>query len=157
MSGKVRKLLVGLAVVGSLGGISQSASAVASLPTSGVCGFAFTLQYPFAYLYGASPGTGYGLNFLGTINFGTSTISTNVLLQNPASPQATTESQANFSVPFTTAAGPIPGSYAITFTPSSNAWTMNLIPVNGGNTILLQAFSPVAGNQGAGIVGVCQI
>lgn len=157
-NGKIRKVLGGLAIVGSLAGLSQSASAIASIPTTGVCGFAVTNQYPFVYLYGASPGTGWGMNFLGTIDFGASKISGNIILQNPNG-AGTTESQATFSASFTTAAGPITGSYTISFVPtplSTNTMTINIIPVNGGNTVLLQGFNPTAGSQDAGSAGVCQ-
>ncbi len=137
-------------------GIADTTLAVA-LPTSGVCGFAIVLRRPFDYLDGSSPGSGYGVNWLGTINFSTSTITSNVVLQNPGNAATTTESQISVSATFTKSAGPISGSTTIAFTPFSNQWTLNLIPVNDGLTILVQAYSPVAGNQDAAAVGVCRM
>jgi hypothetical protein len=161
MSGKksvrtVRNLLGTVAILGTLAGFSQTASATASLPTSGVCGFLMSFNYPFVYLYGANPGANWGMNFIGTIDFGAKQISGNVISQNPAG-SATTETQQTFNAAFTTAAGPISGSYTMTFGSGSNTQTINLIPVNNGNTILLQYFNPNAGSQDAGAQGVCQM
>jgi len=151
-----RAILGSLLLAGALGGASESAVAIAALPTSGVCGFAVSIQYPFVYIYGSSPGPGWGMNVLGTLDFGASKISANFVLQNPIGP-GTTESQVQVTAPFTAAAGPIAGSTTISFTPSGGTpLTFNLLAVNGGNTLLMQGFNPTAGSQDGGAAGVCQ-
>jgi len=129
------------------------------LPTKGTCGFLINQSYPFAYLYD-DPGNGWGLDALGTIDFQTKTISANLILQDhPLPPGSTfTESQLVIIAPFTTAAGPIPGSFTITFNlPDNSPFTFNLIPVNKGSTILMQGFNPNAGSQDASITGRCEM
>jgi len=156
IDGSPRRRLKALALCCALASFAPWASAIAPMPISGECGFVLSLQYPFAYLFGSNPGTGYGMNMLGTINYSTKTISANIVLQNPAAANTTTESQSAFSVPYTVSSGPVAGSYTLTFTAAANTLTINLIPVNGGNTALLQFFNPTAGGQNAGAAGVCQ-
>ena len=129
------------------------------LPTKGTCGFLVNMHYPFAYLYD-DPGNGWGLDALGTIDFQTHTISINLVLQDHPDPPGSTftESQLQITSPFTTAAGPIPGSFTITFTlPDNSPFTINLIPVNVGKTILMQGFNPNAGSQDGSITGRCEM
>lgn len=136
---------------------SESALAVAALPTKGTCGFQLTMTYPFAYLHGNDPGPGWGLDALGTINFQTKTISANITLIDPA-PLPSTETPLTFTAPFTTVPGPIPGSSTITFSfPGDTAvFGINLIAVNGGKTILMQFFAPPGGQDGS-ITGKCEM
>jgi hypothetical protein len=146
---------------------SEYALAQPALPTSGVCGFSSAISYPFAYLYGPSPGTGYGMNWFGTINFASQVISINAVLENPGNATNTTESQSALSnAPFLASAGPISGSYIISFnvdgtplsaTPSNNQFEINVIPVNDGNTLLMQVYATTAGDQGGNIVGECDM
>jgi len=155
--GRLKRLISSaLLIFGLSATVASTAFATPPLPTGGVCGFSLTLAMPFADTQGSNPGTNIGLTWLGTIDFGAGTIAFNVVLQNPASPQLTTESQAHVSVPFTSAAGPIAGSYTLSFTPSSNEWQFNLTPVKDGKVLLLQAWSPVAGNQAAAGFGQCR-
>lgn len=141
---------------------TSSASAIASLPTSGTCGFISTMQYPFAYMYGQSPGTGWGLNVIGTLNFDTKTIAVNVVQINPALTNST-QTQQSGSGTFAVAAGPVPGSYLLTSTVTLTGgspnpfFSWNVIPANGGNTLLLQASAvKVANAADGGMASVCQ-
>jgi len=141
-------------------GISN-AFAVATMPTTGTCGFLGTLQYPFVYLY-PNPGPGWGMNIIATLNLDTKTINGNIVIQNPAGPNST-ESQASFSGPFTVTAGPFTGSSTInaTLTFSNNAigrtsFAWNVVPVNGGNTLLMQEGPGPVGGADGGMAGVCQ-
>ena len=130
-------------------------AAAAASSLTGKCGFAVSFQYPFAYLY-PSPGPGWGMNQLGTINFDTHTITGNMVLQDPAGP-ASVEYQKTYKASFTKKTGPIPGSYTITFSyPGGDVQVFNLIPVNNGNTILMQGIITTAGDQDAAIAGTCQ-
>jgi hypothetical protein len=146
----------GFATISLILGLGHFALAAPPLPSSGVCGFTLTLNYPFAYLYGSSPGP-FVVNWVGNVDFGAHTITANVVVQNPSTAVLTTESQGTFSEPFTVAAGPISGAYTITFSVNNAAYTFNLMPVNGGNRVLMQLFSPAAGIQEEGAVGVCRI
>lgn len=138
--------------------LANSAWALSSLPTSGTCAFVTTSSYPFVYLYGQSPGNGWGINFLGTLNFSTNTITLNAVIQNPGNGTPLQEVQTSGSTTFTIGSGPIAGSSSLSFTlpGSSTAATLNVIPVNSGNTLLLQQFNATAGSQDGGNVAVCQ-
>jgi hypothetical protein len=154
----IRKLLGGLVFGALAAGLPLPSFAGLSLPTTGVCAFVATTDYPFAYIWGTSPGTGWGLTLLGAIDFGASMITFNLVTQNPnANPNLATEAQQSASSAFTTAAGPITGSYTISFNVSSNALSFNLIPVNNGNTILMQDFNLTAGDQGGGRIAECHM
>lgn len=99
----------------------------------------------------ATPGSTKGVNVLAVLDFNTSTISFNVTQVTIGNPNSYGTSEA--STPFTTVAGPLPNSYTITFTPpSSTAINLNLLPVNSGNTILVQGTASGA----SALVGVCQ-
>ena len=94
-----------------------------------------------------------GVNVLAVLDFGTNTISFNVTQVTIGTPNSYS-TQTQTAVSFTSVAGPLPGSYTISFTPSgsANAISLNLLPVNGGNTVLVQGTS---GGSGA-LAGVCQ-
>ena len=129
------------------------------LPTKGTCGFVINMSYPFAYLYG-DPGDGWGMDGLGTLNFQTSTISVNLILQDHPLPpgSAFTESQLVITAPFTTTAGPIPGSSTITFTlPDNSPFAFNIVAVNGGKTFLMQGVNPTPGDQDGSVTGRCEM
>lgn len=129
------------------------------LPTKGTCGFLLNMSYPFVYLFN-DPGDGWGLDALGTIDFTTKTISVNIILQDHPDPPGAnfTESQLVIASPFTTVPGPVPGSFTMTFNlPDNSPFTFNLVPVNGGKTILMQGFNPTAGSQDGSITGRCEV
>jgi hypothetical protein len=132
-------------------------SAPALSKASGACGFLLTMSYDFAYLYGNPPGPGFGLNALGTINFNTSTITINLILEDPAGSNSK-QYPGTLTVPFTTSVGPFPGSSTITFMFSSTSpvFKVNLLPVGGGQTILMQWYSPTLGIDGS-VTGRCEM
>lgn len=102
------------------------------------------------------PGSTKGVNLLAVINFTSSTISyevTQVTVGNASTGTSNSYSTQNGSASFTTAAGPLPGSYTITFTPTGSPQiSLNLLPVNSGNTILVQGTTGTA----SALTGVCQ-
>ncbi|HUM01441.1 MAG TPA: hypothetical protein VL084_04100 [Thermoanaerobaculia bacterium] len=128
------------------------------IPTKGTCGFLLTMRYPFAYLYGADPGPGWGMDALGVIDFKAKTIGINFVLQDPY-PVPSTEYQAQaLDLPFTTSPGPVPGSFTITFYPYPDVtFGLNLLPVNGGTSFLMQNFNPTPDAQGGSATGTCQM
>lgn len=151
---------------------AQSALAISAIPTTGVCGFAVSGSFPFigvqltglplttpnSVAYGSSPSASGSLNWLGTIDFGTSTLSVNIVsqtAQNPnsnGSPNASfTNTQQQVALNFTVSAGPVSGMYTLNL--ASGAGSINVIPVNGGNTILMQQF---VSTSAGGKAGVCQ-
>ncbi len=159
-----RALLGIFAVVGVFAGYIP----VASAALSGSCGMVVSI--PHNHVLGTmsgnvnmgtgafnsnfqmeGPGSTQGVNLLAVINFTTSTINFNVTQVTIGTPNSYATQSG--SAIFTTAAGPLTGSYMITFTPPGST-TLNLIllPVNSGNTMLVQGTS---GNAGA-LVGVCQ-
>ena len=92
-----------------------------------------------------------GMDVLAVINFTNGTISYNVT-QATITATGVSYSASTATVSFTApVAGPISGSYTISFTPtgSSSAVTFNILPVNGGNTFLVQGV-------GDPFHGVCQ-
>jgi hypothetical protein len=147
--------------------LAHPAAALSPLPTSGACGFVFSIDYPFDYLYGQNPGSGYGVSALGTIDFTNQVISLNLLLQNPGNSTNTSENQSAFTnLRFVTSSGPVAGSYIISFNldgsapssnPADNAFNWNAIPVNDGNSVLIQSFNTQAGSQGSSPVAECQM
>ncbi len=161
---RIRILASGLAALGVFSGFMPSASAA----LSGSCGM--VVSVPHNYVLGTMSGnvsltTGAftsnfqfdgagsvkGVNVLAVIDFNTSTISFNVTNVTIGTPN--TYGTSAGSATFTTAAGPLPNSYTITFTPpSSSAMSLNLLPVNSGNTVLVQGTS----GSGSALVGVCQ-
>lgn len=153
-----------LVALGFLAGFAPGASAA----LSGSCGMVVSL--PHNYVLGsmsgtmntsngnysgnfqlATPGSTKGVNVLAVLDFNTSTISFNVTQVTIGNPNSYGTSETSTS--FTTVAGPLPNSYTITFTPpSSTAINLNLLPVNSGNTILVQGTASGA----SALVGVCQ-
>lgn len=162
---RCRTLLASLAVAGICGGFIPAASAA----LSGSCGAVFVL--PHNYVLGSmsgtmnsttgayngslqlqSPGQTADLDVLAVLNFTASTISFNVVSVTFGSPDK--YSAQSGTVPFTTMPGPVPNSYTISFTPTggSKLVGINLLPVNSGSTILLQA----TGSAQSAFTGVCQ-
>lgn len=141
-------------------GISDT-FAIATMPATGTCGFLATFHYPFVYLY-SNPGPGWGMNVIAALNFDAKTISGNIVIQNPAGPNST-ETQSAISGPFTVANGPFGGSSTITTTITfaggqfpPTQFVFNVLPVNGGNTLMMQGGPGPVGGADAGVAGVCQ-
>ena len=155
---------------------TQSALAVSAIPTSGTCGFAISGSYPFigvqltgfptptttgtgasaTQTFYPSPSGGGSLNWLGTLNFSTNTITVNIVSQvarnlntNGVSAPTFTNTQEQVSVPFTVG---LVGSdmYVLDF---GSQGSINVIPVNNGNTLLMQQF---VSTSAGGKSGVCQ-
>jgi hypothetical protein len=166
--------LIGAALI-ALGCLSaQNALAISTLPVTGVCGFAISGSYPFInqqlsgapipslsadgksqifYPYPQATGS---LNWLGTIDFAASTITVNIVSQTATNPNTNGSSTPTFvntqqqvSVPFSVSS-PSSGMYVLNM---GNAGSINVIPVNNGNTILMQQF---VSNSAGGKAGVCQ-
>ena len=116
---------------------------------TGTCAMLVTQPVP----YGSSLPVTQGFNILAAINFTNSTISFNEVRATYATTGTTlisANTQTGSGIAFTTAAGPIAGSQAITFTPPvGGALTANIYPVNGNNTVLVQGATDL-------FSGVCQ-
>ena len=135
---------------------AQSAMAISAIPTSGTCGFVISGSYPFAgvQLSGAGSTASGSLNWLGAFDFGANTLTVNVVSQSATnttgSNPAFTNSQSQVSLTFTVGAA-TSGMYPLTL--SGGNGVVNVIPVNGGNTLLMQQFIT---NSAGGKAGVCQ-
>ncbi len=115
---------------------------------TGTCAMLVTQPVP----YGSSLPVTQGFNILAAINFTNSTISFNEVRATYATTGTTlisANTQTGSGIAFTTAAGPIAGSQAITFNPGSGVITANIYPVNGNNTVLVQGATDL-------FSGVCQ-
>lgn len=145
---------------------AQSAFAISTIPARGVCGFAISGSFPFIGVQltgrpltsinplttGLSRSARGSLNWLGTLDFNTNTITVNVVSQT-ATDNGTSGSfvntQEQTSLGFTVS-GPTNGIYVLDLGLNGS---INVIPVNGGSTLLMQQF--VSDNAG-GKAGVCQ-
>jgi hypothetical protein len=145
---------------------TQSAFAISTIPARGVCGFAISGSFPFIgvqltgkpvvstspWVTGNSPSASGSLNWLGTLDFDTNTITVNVVTQratdNGTSPTFV-NSQNQTSLGFTVS-GPTNGVYVLDLGANGS---INVIPVNGGATLLMQQY---VSNDAGGKAGVCQ-
>ncbi len=163
----LRVLTASIAALGVFAGFTPAAWA----GLSGSCGMLTAFPHPFIDSYLAFTGTVSGTNsmsgtintaatgtkdmdVLAVINFTTNTITFNVTeatITNTNPPISYTAAEATDSFTTPPVTGPIPGSYTISFTPtgSSNPVVFNILPVNGGNTFLIQGV-------GDPFHGVCQ-
>jgi len=131
-----------------VGGVLVAALLPASnaFALTGTCAMLVTMPVP----YGSSLPSTHGFNILAAINFTNSTISFNGVRATYATTGTTFAStETGSGIAFTTAAGPIAGSQAITFNPGSGVITANIYPVNGNNTVLVQGATDL-------FSGVCQ-
>ncbi|SRR5712692_8057415 len=135
-----------------VGGVLVAALLPASnaFALTGTCGMLVTLPVP----YGASLPADRDYNILAAINFTNSTISFTVTSATYAADGPTVKpplpNSIGTNIPFTTAAGPIAGSQAISFNPGpSGPITANIFPVNGNQTVLVQGATSL-------FSGVCQ-
>ncbi len=163
---RIHVLAISLAALGIFAGFAPRASAA----LTGSCGMIVSVPHNYALgtmsgnintstgAYNGnfqlvSAGSTKGVNVLAVLDFSTNTISFNVTQVTIGTPNSYA-TQTQTGVAFTSVAGPLPGSYTISFTPSGspNAISLNLLPVNGGNTVLVQGTS---GGSGA-LAGVCQ-
>jgi hypothetical protein len=142
--------------------VAPNAFALSTMPNTGTCGFIGSLQYPFAYMFGLNPGTGFGMNVMATLNFDTKAIAGNIVTMNPAA-ALTTQQQSTFSGTFTVTNGTLTGSSVVSASvtiagspATTNFFTWNVLPVNGGNTLLMQLAPAPAGQASGAMAGVCQ-
>ena len=161
----LRVLTASIAALGVFAGFTPAAWA----GLSGSCGMLTAFPHPFIDSYLAFSGTVNGSNgtmtgtintaangmkdmdVLAVINFSNDTISFNTT-EATISSSSVSYSAAQSTASFTAApvAGPVPGSYTISFSPSAGTTvTLNILPVNGGNTFLVQGV-------GDPFHGVCQ-
>ncbi len=155
---KINKLLAHLSVCAAALMAGSSAHAIATMPSTGTCGFTLGYSAPFigAQLIDANSSASGPLNWIGTLTFTSATAGTfliNKVEQTAvasASSPSFTNTQSTTSGSFTVAAGPIANSSTITL---SGSLALNAIATNSGNTILLQRFSS---SSAWGSVGVCQ-
>ena len=161
----LRVLTASIAALGVFAGFTPAAWA----GLSGSCGMLMTVPHPFMNANVTVTGTvssggtmngtatinsttNEGVNVMAVIDFTNDSISYNVNQASfsPSSGSSYT-SQAGTTTFSAPAAGPVPGSYIITFTPTgtSTAVSFNILPVNGGNTFLVQGV-------GDATQGVCQ-
>lgn len=168
---KANRLHVLAASLIAFGALAGAAPAMAGAGLTGSCGMVLAVPHNYAFgaigynsgnaapsfVYLAQPGSTRGVNLLAVLNFTNNTISfvlTQVTIGNPTTNTPNSYSTQNQSgVPFTTATGLISGMYTITFTPQgAPAMSLNVLPVNSGNTYLIQGTSGTAG----ALTGVCQ-
>jgi hypothetical protein len=148
---------------------ASSAVAVSALPTTGTCAYLGSFHYPFMYLKEypqAGFGSPFGLSILATFNFDTKAVSGNVVQINPCPSQCTqSQEQMSFSGTFTVSNGPVPNSYLLSTTLTLPAlpapitvtdFKWNAVPVNGGNTLLMQLGPMPNDSSDGGMAGVCQ-
>lgn len=114
---------------------------------TGTCAMLVTMPVP----YGASPlPVNRTYNILASINFTAGIISfTEVSATYDTGGASFNTANTQSGVAFTTVAGPIAGSQAITFNPGGGVITANIFPVNGNNTVLVQGATDL-------FSGVCQ-
>jgi|SRR5712691_6100415 len=133
-----------------VGGVLVAALLPASnaFALTGTCAMLVTMPVP----YGASLPAVRDYNILAAIDFTNSTISFTVTSATYATngPTVVLLNSIGTNIPFTTAAGPIAGSQAISFNPGpSGTTTANIYPVNGNQTVLVQGATSL-------FSGVCQ-
>lgn len=136
-------------VMGGIGALmAMSAPSAFAFPTSGTCAMLITSPVP----YGVSLPHSEGYNILATLTFTGATTGT-VNYVSARATYSTTGVSAGTpeigSVPFTVAAGPIPGSMTVTVNPGVDSTTTHMVAVNGDRTILVQGGNDL-------FSGVCQ-
>ena len=163
----LRVLTASIAALGVFAGFTPAAWA----GLSGSCGMLTAFPHPFINSYLAYNGTATttsstsynmsgtittaatgtkDMDVLAVIDFSTSTITFNVTEATITASGVTYSAApvtASFAAPV---AGPVPGSYTISFAPNATSTvTLNILPVNGSNTFLIQGV-------GYPFHGVCQ-
>ena len=122
---------------------SKPTKAVGATAPTGACGGAFSFSRK-----GRTVPDGYGVTALAYINFDTRTIELQTTARDETpGPGKGYKTEALKTTTFTIAQGSMTGSYLIT--PVADAPKFNLLPVNGGNTFLVQVIDDDT-------VGMCQ-
>jgi hypothetical protein len=155
----IKDVLLGVTTVCALAGFTPTASAAA--PT-GTCGLVASIPHPefdwYAYGVSGGPTITKNMDLLAEINFTAKTIyySVTQFTWTTGAPgsfsKATVAGNTTFTIagPGVNTTNTTPNSYQISFTTgSSGTVTLNVLPVNSGNTFLIQGI-------GDRISGVCQ-
>jgi hypothetical protein len=156
----IKDALLGFTAICALAGFISNASA--ATPT-GTCGLVASIPHPeldwYAYINSTAPAaTTKNMDLLAEINFTAKTINysiTQFTWSGTAFTKSTVAGNASFTIagPGVNTTNTTPASYQITFTPSvgsTNAVTLNVLPVNSGNTYLIQGVADR-------LSGVCQM
>ena len=139
--------------IGTLG-ILKVSETKAATSLSGSCGMVVNLQHTFT-IFGPnlSPLT---VDAMAVVNFDSNKIYMNLTKATgdnnylPTAPSNVTyTSQSLDPIDFTIVTGPVPGSYNLTFASENISPPIILLPVNSGNTILVQG-------KNFKMTGVCQ-
>ena len=125
----------------------------AATSLSGTCGFVINLQNTFTVI---GPSVPFTVDAMAVIDFNSNKIWMNITrATTDANYSGTSGSQANYTsesfdpIDFTLVTGPVPGSYNLTFASENISPPFILLPVNSGNTILVQG-------KNFKMTGVCQ-
>lgn len=143
-----RSILKNTLLTLSLAGASLAFAPGASAALSGSCGMLSGMPHTFDTPQNSSS---YDLDVMAIIDFTNSqiTYSMNTMTIDSVGGQTTTTG-LNGPTPFTSVTGSLPGSTDITFSTGGGTVTLELLPVNSGNTILIQA-------KNDAFHGVCQM
>jgi hypothetical protein len=144
-----------IAITAAIGtfGILKVSETKAATSLSGTCGFVINLQNTFTVI---GPSVPFTVDAMAVIDFDSNKIWFNLTKAtgdsnySPTAPSNVNyASQAYDSVPFKLDAGPVPGSYMLSFYSENISLPFFLLPVNSGNTILMQG-------KDFKMTGVCQ-
>ena len=147
-------LILMVAAIGTIGILKVSETKAATSSLSGACGMVSNLQHTFT-IFGLSmsPRT---VDAMAVIDFDSkkiwmnltrATVDANYSTTSPSN--VTYTSQSLDPIDFTIVTGPVPGSYNLTFASENISPPIILLPVNSGNTILVQG-------KNFKMTGVCQ-
>jgi len=134
-------------------GVLKVSDTKAATSLSGTCGMVVNLQQTFTVLGPNNPLT---VDTMAVVNFDSQQIWMNLTkATGDANYSPTARSNVSYKselygpIDFKLAAGPVPGSYSLYFASENISLPFNLLPVNSGNTILIQG-------QNFKMTGVCQ-
>lgn len=134
-----RVVIPGLSLIGGI--FLCAATASAALPSTGKCGMLSGMPHTLETAAPSPTGT-YDVDVMAVIDFGAKTITARMSeVDFPNSSSGANYSMRNISsTPFTVSRGLLPGETNVSFTPpGSSLVVLHMLPVNGGNTILIQA------------------
>jgi hypothetical protein len=154
----IKEVLLGVTTICALAGFAEPALAAA--PT-GTCGLVASIPRPefnwYAYMGANGAAVTKNMDLLAEINFTASTIHYSVTQftwtgSGGTFSKATVAGNATFTIagPGVNTTNTTPNSYQITFTAGGSPMVLNVLPVNSGNTYLIQGI-------GDRISGVCQM
>ena len=151
------KIAAGLIAVAAAGGVGMKVkeSHATTTALTGQCGMLFSSSFAGMDAKLANGGSvTVGTNFLVLMDFTAGTLDMQkVNIQNYGNTATATAAAQHATLTFTQAAGPVAGSYQLTLNDGSSS-IVNILPVNSGNTFLVQ----YVGSGGGSVPGngVCQ-